>query len=70
MAFQCDDPLGLESEFDDDARAILYTARAYAQEKLVPRMVSAAREEGFDRDVIAEMGELGRAQTGLPAFSQ
>ena len=32
------------------------TARAYAQEKLFPRVLTAYREERFDREVVNEMG--------------
>ncbi len=35
------------------------TARAYCQEKLMPRVVEANRHETFDREVITEMGSLG-----------
>src|SRR3954451_20771508 len=42
------------------------TARAYAQEKLFPRVVTAYREERFDREVVTEMGELGLLGPTLP----
>ena len=35
------------------------TARAYAQEKLFSRILTAYREERFDREMAAEMGALG-----------
>ena len=41
-------------------------ARAYAREKLLPRVVSAFAEERFDREIMAEMGELGFLGATLP----
>merc|ERR1719163_1429140 len=35
------------------------TAHAYAQEKLMPRVIMAARHEDFDREIMNELGGLG-----------
>src|SRR5476651_1588880 len=35
------------------------SARGYAQDKLMPRIVKANRHEKFDRAILNEMGELG-----------
>ena len=35
------------------------SARAYCQEKLMPRILKANREEKFDREIMNEMGALG-----------
>lgn len=35
------------------------TAKAYAQEKLLPRIVKAYKDEYFDVEIMKEMGELG-----------
>ena len=35
------------------------SAHDYCQDKLFPRVLSANREERFDREIINEMGELG-----------
>jgi len=58
-AFQWDDPLLLEDELSDDERMIRDAARAYAQDKLMPRILEWNREERFERAVMREMGELG-----------
>ena len=42
------------------------TARAYAQDKLFPRVLTAYREERFDREVVNEMGELGLLGATIP----
>src|SRR3990172_12362092 len=58
-AFQWDDPLLLEEQLTDEERMVRDTARAYCQEKLMPRIVEANRREVFDRDIMREMGDLG-----------
>jgi glutaryl-CoA dehydrogenase len=66
VAFNWDDPLDLESELTEEERMVRDTARRYAQDKLVPRVVSAFREERFDRDIITEMGSLGLIGATVP----
>src|SRR5919106_2711673 len=57
--FVWDDPFLLEEQLGEDARLIRDSARAFAQERLMPRILEANRNEVIDRDVITEMGELG-----------
>jgi len=59
LKHQWDDPLFLETQLTEDERMIRDTARAYCQDKLMPRVMSAYREERFDREIFNEMGELG-----------
>jgi glutaryl-CoA dehydrogenase len=42
------------------------TARQYAREKLLPRVVEAYAEERFDREILREMGALGFLGPTLP----
>ena len=42
------------------------TARAYAQDKLLPRVTKAYLEEKTDREIFNEMGELGLIGVTLP----
>ena len=65
-SFQWDDPLLLDEQLTDDERMIRDTARAYAQEKLLPRVIEAYREEKTDRSIFNEMGELGLLGVTLP----
>ena len=58
-AFVWEDPLLLEDQLSDDERMIRDSARAYCQEKLLPRVLEANRHEKFDREIMNEMGELG-----------
>ena len=60
------DPLLIEDLLTDDERMIRDTARAYAQEKLQPRIIEAYREEKTDRSIFNEMGELGLLGVTLP----
>ncbi|MGI9415706.1 MAG: acyl-CoA dehydrogenase [Hyphomicrobiales bacterium] len=65
-AFQWDDPLLLEGLLTEDERMIRDQARTYCQEKLMPRILMATRNEEFDRDIITELGELGLLGPTLP----
>lgn len=65
-AFHWEDPFLLQQELSADERAIQDTARQYAQDKLLPRVVLANRTERFDRDIYREMGALGLLGSTLP----
>src|ERR1700709_2870429 len=64
--FQWDDPFLLDEQLTEDERMIRDTARAYAQDKLAPRITKAYLEEKVDRDIFHEMGELGLIGITLP----
>jgi glutaryl-CoA dehydrogenase len=64
--FRWDDPLDLASRLSEEERMIGEAARAYAREKLLPRVVSAYAEERFDREIMTEMGALGFLGPTLP----
>ena len=64
--FHWEDPFLLDEQLTDDERMIRDTARAYAQEKLLPRVIEAYREEKTDRSIFNEMGELGFLGVTLP----
>jgi glutaryl-CoA dehydrogenase len=57
--FDWADPLLLDEQLTADERQIRDTARAYCQEKLMPRVLEANRHEKFERAIFNEMGELG-----------
>ncbi len=57
--FNWEDPFLLEDQFTEEERMVRDTARAYAQDKLLPRVIQAYREESFDPDLYPEMGALG-----------
>ena len=64
--FRWDDPLDMTSRLSEDERMIGEAARAYAREKLLPRVVSAFAEERFDSEIMTEMGALGFLGPTLP----
>ncbi|GGX97396.1 acyl-CoA dehydrogenase [Vogesella alkaliphila] len=57
--FQWDDALLLNDQLTDEERMVRDSAYAYCQERLLPRVLTANREERFDREIMSEMGELG-----------
>jgi len=54
-----DDILILDQQLSEEERMIRDMARNYAQEKLMPRVLEANRNENFDPEIMREMGELG-----------
>ena len=60
------DPLLLEDQLAEEERMIRDSARNYAQDRLLPRVVRANRSETFDREIMNEMGELGLLGATLP----
>ena len=64
--FQWDDPFLLNKQLTEDERMIRDTARDYAQEKLLPRIVKAYANESTERGIFNEMGELGLLGVTLP----
>jgi glutaryl-CoA dehydrogenase len=58
-AFAWDDPFLLDDQLNDEERAVRDAARAYAQDRLMPRILRMNRDEAFDRVIMREMGELG-----------
>ncbi len=65
-AFDWADPLDLEGQLSAEERQVRDTARAYAQDKLMPRVVASYRDEKFDRAVVTEMGKLGLLGSTIP----
>ncbi|WP_422374153.1 acyl-CoA dehydrogenase [Roseibium sp.] len=64
--FDWQDPFHLRDQLGEDEQLIQDTARAYAQDKLLPRIIEAYREEKTERSIFNEMGELGLLGVTLP----
>ena len=64
--FDWQDPLALAGELSEEERLVQATARGYAQDRLFPRVLTAFREERFDREILREMGALGLLGATLP----
>ncbi|WP_022653547.1 acyl-CoA dehydrogenase [Aquaspirillum serpens] len=58
-SFQWEDALLLEDQLTEEERMVRDSTYAYCQEKLLSRVLTANREERFDREIMSEMGELG-----------
>jgi len=67
-SFDWHDPLLIEQQLTDEEKLIRDTARQYAQEKLMPRILMANRNETFDIDIMSEMGELGFLGSTLEGY--
>jgi glutaryl-CoA dehydrogenase len=57
--FNWQDPFLLEEQLTEEERMVRDTARQYAQNKLLPRVREAYRNEETDPAIFREMGELG-----------
>jgi len=64
--FDWEDPLLLEDSLTEEERMVRDTARDYSQDKLMPRVLEANRNEVFHREIMNELGELGLLGSTLP----
>ncbi len=60
------DPLFLDQQLSTEEIMIRDTAHDYCQEKLMPRVQQANRDEHFHREIMNEFGELGLLGPTLP----
>jgi len=58
-SFNWEDPLLFDEDLTEEERMIRDSARAYAQDKLAPRILNAYRHEKFDAEIMREMGAQG-----------
>lgn len=64
--FEWSDPLRLDDQLSEDERMIAASARAYAAEKLQPRVTEAFETEATDPEIFREMGEMGLLGVTVP----
>jgi glutaryl-CoA dehydrogenase len=64
--FDWQDPFRLEDQLTEEERMLRDGARAYAQEKLQPRVTAAYRDESTDPAIFREMGEMGLLGVTIP----
>jgi glutaryl-CoA dehydrogenase len=64
--FNWQDPLSLNALLSEDERIIRDTAHQYCQEKLMPRVLMANRNEVFHPEIMTELGELGLLGATIP----
>ncbi len=65
-SFQWNDPFLLEDQLNEEERLVRDSARDYAQDKLMDRILMANRNEVFDPEIMKEMGELGLLGPTIP----
>jgi glutaryl-CoA dehydrogenase len=64
--FKWEDPLLLDDQLTEDERMVREAARAYCQDKLLPRVTDAFRHEKTDAGIFREMGALGLLGPTIP----
>ncbi|MGJ8534633.1 MAG: acyl-CoA dehydrogenase [Alphaproteobacteria bacterium] len=64
--FQWDDPFLLMEQLTEEERLISEAARAFAAEKLQPRILDAYAAEETDPEIFAEMGAMGLLGATIP----
>ncbi|HAV08977.1 MAG TPA: acyl-CoA dehydrogenase, partial [Rhodobacteraceae bacterium] len=65
-AFSWADPFLIEDQLEEDERMIRDSARAYCDEKLMPRVKEAFAQEKTDPEIFREMGAMGLLGTTIP----
>ena len=60
------DPFMLEDQLTEDERLTRDSARAFAQEKLQPRVINAYREEEVAPEIFRQMGDMGLLGITVP----
>jgi glutaryl-CoA dehydrogenase len=65
--FVWEDPFHFESQLDDEERMIRDTAKAFAADRLMPRVEKAYLDEVTDPEIFREMGEMGLLGVTVPA---
>ena len=66
VPFDWSDPLLLDEQLSVEERMIRDSTREYAQDRLMPRVLEANRNESFDREIMNEMGAMGLLGATLP----
>lgn len=64
--FDWEDPFRLEAQLTEEERMLRDAARAYAQDRLQPRVIAAYRDEVTDPEIFREMGGMGLLGVTVP----
>lgn len=64
--FNHEDPFLLEAQLTEEERMLRDAAKAYAQDKLQPRVIAAYREEQTDAEIFRETGKMGLLGVTIP----
>ncbi|KAK6216464.1 hypothetical protein LQW54_003469 [Pestalotiopsis sp. IQ-011] len=68
VKFDWQDPLDSKSLLTEEELAISETAERYCQERMLPRVLQAYRDESYDAAILSEMGELGLLGANLDGY--
>jgi len=68
VSFDWEDALCLDELLTDEERMVRDSARAFAQKRLMPRILQANRHEEFDISVMKELAELGFLGATIEGF--
>ena len=66
VPFSWEDPFLLTEQLTEEERLVESSARNFAQDKLMSRVLMANRDETFDREIMNEFGSLGMLGPTLP----
>lgn len=66
--FNWQDPFLIEGQLTEDEVEIKNQLRSYCDEKLLPRVLLANRNETFDKDIMKEMGSLGALGSTIKGY--
>jgi glutaryl-CoA dehydrogenase len=66
--FNWEDPLASSNLLTEEELAIAETAERYCQERMLPRVLQAYRDETYDQKILEEMGELGLLGANLEGY--
>lgn len=66
--FDWQDPFLFNQQLTDEELMVKESVAKYAQDKLAPRVINMYREEGVDRSIFQEMGELGMLGSMLEGY--
>lgn len=64
--FKWDDPFFMDGQLTEEERMIRDAAHAFCQDKLMPRVLDANRNEVFHREIMTEAGEQGFLGMTIP----
>jgi glutaryl-CoA dehydrogenase len=65
-SFNWEDPFSFDSQLTEDERMMRDAAKAYAQDKLQPRVIDAFRDAKTDPEIFREMGAMGLLGITIP----
>jgi len=66
--YSFEDPFNLEDQLTEEEIMVRDQVHQYCQDKLMPRILNANRNEVFDREIMLEMGEMGMLGSTIDGY--